>query len=177
MVAGIFPSLPRYVPSFHYYYYYFCPLFIRAHVLESSAFPLLVFFLLVVDYCQLTLSCFPLQYVVDQCTPEKIPTSTRMHAVRLEPTTLPCYWRRDSLTIIPIYYVLTLHRYMGDAIDTLHSSTCLLIIKVVYDRTTTSDIRYKPQPCRCCLTLTLVKHLESVVTQRCWSPGKIRKTN
>ena len=25
----------------------------------------------------------------------------------------------------------------------------------------------------CCLTLTLVKNLESVVTQRCWSPRKI----
>ena len=28
----------------------------------------------------------------------------------------------------------------------------------------------------CFLTLTLVKNLESVVTQRCWSPRKIRKT-
>ena len=31
--------------------------------------------------------------------------------------------------------------------------------------------------CCCCLTSTLVKHLESVVTQRCWSPRKIRKPN
>ena len=30
--------------------------------------------------------------------------------------------------------------------------------------------------CCCFLTLTLVKNLESVVTQRCWSPRKIRKT-
>ena len=30
--------------------------------------------------------------------------------------------------------------------------------------------------CCCCLTITLVKHLESVVTQRCWSPRNIRKT-
>ena len=30
--------------------------------------------------------------------------------------------------------------------------------------------------CCCCLTLTLVQHLESVITQRCWSPRKIRKT-
>ena len=30
--------------------------------------------------------------------------------------------------------------------------------------------------CCCFLTLTLVKNLESVVTQRCWSPGNIRKT-
>ena len=28
----------------------------------------------------------------------------------------------------------------------------------------------------CCLTLTLVENLKSVVTQRCWSPRKIRKS-
>ena len=44
------------------------------------------------------------------------------------------------------------------------------------------DTRHNTRCCRCCcrcccfLTLTLVKNLESVVTQRCWSPRKIRKT-
>ena len=37
--------------------------------------------------------------------------------------------------------------------------------------------KYPYVRCCCCfLTLTLVKNLESVVTQRCWSPRKIRKT-
>ena len=50
-----------------------------------------------------------------------------------------------------------------------------LVLALLYIRHQVPGISPLVHGC-CCLTLTLVKNLESVVTQRCWSPRNIQKT-